>query len=60
MHKTDIERKMDESLDRFTKEINFILETSDFTESQKENLLLMMKHVFYTFNDFKNVIKRLG
>ncbi|KIP21096.1 hypothetical protein JV16_01590 [Anoxybacillus ayderensis] len=60
MNKMDIERELDKSLDRFTQEINFILETSDFTESQKENLLLMMKHVFYTFSDFKNVIKRLG
>lgn len=53
---SNLENQLNEVLDAYKTEIDFILETSESNDAAKYDIEQVAKQVFYTFNDFKNCI----
>ncbi|MBD7967715.1 hypothetical protein [Paenibacillus gallinarum] len=59
MTKTEVKNALDNSKQVLMYELEASLENSSFTDEQKEDLRFMFKQVWYTFNEFSNVIENL-
>jgi hypothetical protein len=53
---SNLESGLNKALDDFKNEITFILETSESPVSVKNDIEEVSKQVFYTFNEFKQLI----
>jgi hypothetical protein len=60
LRKVEIKKALNQALENYKEEIDSQLSSSSFSSEQKEELLRLMKNVFYTLSEFQTVIENLG
>jgi len=60
LHRAQISKALDKSIETFSDETKLIIQHSAFTEDQKEQLERLMAQTYYVFSDLRKAIEVLA